>query len=258
MHKKLTALITGATSGIGLACARRFAAGGWNLVLVARRAERLEAISKQIADHHGVKIMTIQLDVRDKETIKVVEAFLNEQKCNIDVLVNNAGLAAGLNPIHEGLVDDWERMIDTNIKGLLYVTKAVLPGMIAAAKAYIINIGSIAGKEVYPGGNVYSATKFAVEGLTRSMRIDLLPYGIKVTQVAPGAAETEFSLVRFNGDSERAKHVYKGYKPLRGKDVAEAVWFAANLPSHVNVNDLLLMPSAQAGSVHFHRSVNKP
>lgn len=258
MHKKLTALITGATSGIGLACARRFAAGGWNLVLVARRAERLEAISKQIADHHGVKIMTIQLDVRDKETIKVVEAFLNEQKCNIDVLVNNAGLAAGLNPIHEGLVDDWERMIDTNIKGLLYVTKAVLPGMIAAAKGHIINIGSIAGKEVYPGGNVYSATKFAVEGLTRSMRIDLLPYGIKVTQVAPGAAETEFSLVRFNGDSERAKHVYQGYKPLRGKDVAEAVWFAANLPSHVNVNDLLLMPSAQAGSVHFHRSVNKP
>lgn len=258
MHKKLTALITGATSGIGLACARRFAAGGWNLVLVARRAERLEAISKQIADHHGVKIMTIQLDVRDKETIKVVEAFLNEQKCNIDVLVNNAGLAAGLNPIHEGLVDDWERMIDTNIKGLLYVTKAVLPGMIVAAKGHIINIGSIAGKEVYPGGNVYSATKFAVEGLTRSMRIDLLPYGIKVTQVAPGAAETEFSLVRFNGDSERAKHVYQGYKPLRGKDVAEAVWFAANLPSHVNVNDLLLMPSAQAGSVHFHRSVNKP
>ncbi len=257
MHKKLTALITGATSGIGLACARRFAAGGWNLVLVARRAERLEAISKQIADHHGVKIMTIQLDVRDKETIKVVEAFLNEQKCNIDVLVNNAGLAAGLNPIHEGLVDDWERMIDTNIKGLLYVTKAVLPGMIVAAKGHIINIGSIAGKEVYPGGNVYSATKFAVEGLTRSMRIDLLPYGIKVTQVAPGAAETEFSLVRFNGDSERAKHVYQGYKPLRGKDVAEAVWFAANLPSHVNVNDLLLMPSAQAGSVHFHRSVNK-
>jgi hypothetical protein len=168
--------------------------------------------------------------------------------------VNNAGLAVGLEPIHEGFVDDWERMIDTNIKGLLYITRAISPLMVGRKSGHIINIGSVAGKENYPAGNVYSATKFAVDGLTKGIRIDLAPHGVKVTQVAPGAVETEFSLVRFKDDDQRADLVYKGFTPLSGNDVAEAVWFAANLPPHVNVNDLLLMPTAQPCATIIHRN----
>jgi 3-hydroxy acid dehydrogenase / malonic semialdehyde reductase len=248
-----TAFITGASSGFGLACAERFAAGGWNLILLARRHEKLKSIKAALEELHKIKVSILTVDVRQQKCIDAISKFLKECKCTPDLLVNNAGLAVGLELIQHGVLDDWERMIDTNIKGILYVSKAVMPFMIAAGKGHIVNIGSVAGKEAYPGGNVYSATKFAVDGLTKSMRIDLLPHGIKVTQIAPGAADTEFSLVRFKGDFEKAKGVYKGFKPLSGADVAEAIWFAANLPAHVNVNDMLLMPTAQAGAVHFHR-----
>lgn len=248
-----TAFITGASSGFGLACAERFAAGGWNLILLARRHEKLKALKTELEEKHEIQVSILTCDVRQKACIGAISKFLKECNCTPDLLVNNAGLAVGMELIQHGVLDDWERMIDTNIKGVLYVSKAVLPFMIDAAKGHIVNIGSIAGKEVYPGGNVYSATKFAVDGLTKSMRIDLLPHGIKVTQIAPGAADTEFSLVRFKGDFEKARSVYKGLKPLSGADVAEAIWFVANLPAHVNVNDMLLMPTAQAGAVHFHR-----
>ncbi len=253
MKAKQRALITGASSGIGLACAKHFAREGWNLILLARRAEKLEIISHELQTEFGVEVQTLVHDVRNSNTIPILENFLKSSNSAVDLLVNNAGLAAGAEPIQHGHLANWEQMIDTNIKGLLYVTKAVIPFMIAAGKGHIVNIGSIAGKEVYPGGNVYSATKFAVDGLTKSIRIDLMPHNIRVTQIAPGAAETEFSLVRYKGDHEKAKNVYKGLKPLSGTDVAEAVWFAASLPPHVNVNDMLLMPTAQAGAVHFHR-----
>jgi 3-hydroxy acid dehydrogenase / malonic semialdehyde reductase len=253
MKSKMTAFITGASSGIGLACAERFAAAGWNLMLIARRKEKLDELKQTFEKQHTVKVLTLAHDVRSLNTVEIIGKFMHDSNCTPDLLINNAGLAVGINPVQSGIVDDWERMIDTNVKGLIYVTRAVVPTMIAAGSGHIINIGSIAGKEVYPGGNVYSATKYAVDGFTKSIRIDLLPYQIKVTQIAPGATDTEFSLVRYKGDAERAKNVYNGYKPLSGADVAEAVWFAANLPPHVNVNDMLLMPTAQAGSVHFHK-----
>lgn len=248
-----TAFITGASSGFGLACAERFAAGGWNLILLARRNEKLKSIKAELEKKFKIQVSILTVDVRQQACIGAISKFLKECKCTPDLLVNNAGLAVGMELIQHGVLDDWERMIDTNIKGILYVSKAVMPFMIAAGKGHIVNIGSIAGKEAYPGGNVYSATKFAVDGLTKSMRIDLLPHGIRVTQIAPGAADTEFSMVRFKGDFEKARSVYKGFKPLNGSDVAEAIWFAANLPAHVNVNDMLLMPTAQAGAVHFQR-----
>jgi 3-hydroxy acid dehydrogenase/malonic semialdehyde reductase len=188
------------------------------------------------------------MDVTDRESVERVINGLPDEWKSIDILVNNAGLAVGLDPIQHGNPDDWEQMIDTNLKGLLYVSKAVLPLMIARQKGHIINIGSIAGKEVYPKGNVYCATKHAVDALTKSMRIDLLGNGIKVTQIAPGLVETEFSLVRFKGDEERASKVYQGYKPLEGKDIAEIAFFITTLPDHVCVNDILMTPLAQANS----------
>ncbi len=241
-------MITGATSGIGLGCAERFAAGGWNLIITGRREDRLEKIRARIQANYTVEIISLCFDVRDKSQVDNALLSLEPQWHAIDVLVNNAGLAVGMNPIHEGIVDDWERMIDTNVKGLLYVSRVVLPWMVERKQGHVINIGSIAGKEVYPNGNVYCASKFAVDALTKGMRMDLVTHGIKVSQIAPGAVNTEFSLVRFKGDQERADGVYTGFEPLNGSDVAEVIWYVANVPGHMNIHDLVLSPAAQASA----------
>lgn len=246
-------LITGATSGIGKACAVKFAANGYSLIITGRRDDRLRQLKDKLEGDYGVQILTLCFDIRNKqEVILAIEALENNWK-RVDVLVNNAGLALDLKPIQDGNFDDWDTMIDTNIKGLLYMSKLVSNMMIENGSGHIINIGSIAGKEVYPKGNVYSATKHAVEGLTKAMRLDLFRFGVKVSQIAPGAVETEFSEVRFIGDSERAKKVYQGYKPLSGEDIAESVYFVATQPDHVNINDLLIMPMAQANATTFNK-----
>ncbi len=241
-----TALITGATSGIGKATAKKLAEKGYNLILTGRRKEKLDEVCNNISKEFNVKILPLCFDVRDKDEVKKQIENLPEEWKNIDVLVNNAGLAVGLNPIQSGIIDDWERMIDTNIKGLLYITRAVSPLMVERKKGHIINIGSIAGREVYANGNVYCATKFAVDSLTKSIRIDLLPYNIRVSQIAPGQAETEFSLVRFKGDEEKAKNIYQGFEPLTAEDIANAIVYVCEAPPHVNISDLLIMPTAQA------------
>lgn len=246
-------LITGATSGIGQACALRFAGLGHHLILTGRRINRLENLQKEIGEKYRVPVLILAFDVRDNKAVRAALDGLPGNWKDIDILVNNAGLALGLDSIEEGSLEDWEQMIDTNIKGLLYVTRAVAPGMKARGKGHIINIGSIAGREVYPKGNVYCSTKQAVDALSQGMRIDLLSHGIKVTQISPGAVETEFSKVRFHGDDERARNVYKGFKPLSGEDVAEVVAYVTTLPSHVNINDLLIMPTAQASAAIFHK-----
>jgi NADP-dependent 3-hydroxy acid dehydrogenase YdfG len=253
MTKIKTAIITGASSGIGEAAAKQFAKGGWKLVLTARRKEKLEKLSAQLKNDFGSEVFILQQDVRQADSGEILANFLHENSIQPDLLVNNAGLAVGTNPIQQGIVDDWERMIDTNIKGLLYISRAISSLMIAQGFGHIINIGSIAGKEAYPGGNVYCATKHAIEGLTKAMRIDLLPHGIRVGQLAPGAVETEFSLVRFKGDQAKADKVYDGFQPLSPADIADALWYMANVPPHVNINDLLIMPTAQASTVHFNR-----
>ncbi|NLH33938.1 MAG: SDR family NAD(P)-dependent oxidoreductase [Lentimicrobium sp.] len=242
------AFITGATSGIGEAIALKFAQKDINVIITGRRLDKLNALKSNITSNTKANILALKMDVTDRESVERVINGLPDEWKSIDILVNNAGLAVGLDPIQHGNPDDWEQMIDTNLKGLLYVSKAVLPLMIARQKGHIINIGSIAGKEVYPKGNVYCATKHAVDALTKSMRIDLLGNGIKVTQIAPGLVETEFSLVRFKGDEERASKVYQGYKPLEGKDIAEIAFFITTLPDHVCVNDILMTPLAQANS----------
>ncbi|KQC00205.1 SDR family NAD(P)-dependent oxidoreductase [Pedobacter sp. Hv1] len=247
------ALITGASSGIGEACAHLFAQQGYNLILLGRRENLLEKIAHHLADKYAVEVKKIQADVRDKENINYVLETLPAQWKNVDVLINNAGLSQGLDPIDKGNTDDWDTMIDTNIKGLLYVSKVVSGWMVAQKKGHIINIGSIAGKEVYANGNVYCATKHAVEALNQGMRIDLLPYGIKVTGIHPGMVETEFSIVRFKGDEGRAKKVYDGFEPLIAQDIAEAIWFAVSRPAHVNINDMLIMPTAQATATTVKR-----
>jgi NADP-dependent 3-hydroxy acid dehydrogenase YdfG len=248
-----TVLITGATSGIGLACAYRFAQENHKLIITGRRADRLERIGNELKEKYGIEVLTLNFDVRNRDAVFEMLGSLPEDWKEIDVLVNNAGLAVGLNTIQDGDIDDWERMIDTNVKGLLYVTRAVLPGMVARKKGHVINIGSIAGKEVYPNGNVYCATKHAVDALTKAIRIDAVHAGIKVTQIAPGAVETEFSVVRFKGDKEKADSVYKGFEPLHPEDIAESVHWVTTLPAHVNINDLLIMPTAQANAVTFHK-----
>ena len=240
------ALITGATSGIGAACADTFAAQGYNLILIARRENLLETQARELTAKYGVQIKKIQADVRDKENINYVLETLPAEWKNVTVLVNNAGLSQGLDPIDKGDTEDWDRMIDTNVKGLLYVTKVVSGWMVERKQGHIINIGSIAGKEVYPNGNVYCATKHAVDALNKGMRIDLLPHGIKVTAINPGMVETEFSVVRFKGDENRAKKVYDGLEPLIAQDIADAIWYVASRPAHVNINDMLIMPTAQA------------
>lgn len=247
------ALITGATSGIGEACAHIFAKQGYHLILVARREDRLAKIAHHLADKYAVEIKPVLADVRDKNSLSAaLDAFPNEWK-NVDVLINNAGLSQGLDPIDKGNTDDWDTMIDTNVKGLLYVTKIVSNWMIPNKTGHIVNIGSIAGKEVYPNGNVYCASKHAVDALSKAMRIDLLPYGIKVTEINPGMVETEFSVVRFKGDEDRAKKVYENLEPLIADDIADAIWYVVSRPKHVNINDMLIMPSAQATATILHR-----
>ena len=246
-----TALITGATSGIGKACAFKFAQNNYNLILTGRREDRLLELKNELQKEYENEVITLTFDVREREAVKIaIDSLLDK---TIDVLVNNAGLAAGLDHIQDGSMDDWDQMIDTNVKGLLYVTKAITPLMAARRSGHIINIGSIAGKEVYPKGNVYCASKHAVDALTKGMRIDLLESGIKVTQVAPGAVETEFSMVRFKGDKETADNVYKGFEPLHAEDIAEVTFYVTTLPPHVNINDLLIMPTAQASATNLTR-----
>jgi 3-hydroxy acid dehydrogenase/malonic semialdehyde reductase len=240
------ALITGASSGIGEACAHTFAQQGYHLILAGRRAHLLEKIAHHLADKYAIEVKKLQVDVRDKEDLDYKLSTLPAQWKKVDVLINNAGLSQGLDPIDKGNTDDWDTMIDTNIKGLLYVTKIVSNWMVEQKSGHIVNIGSIAAKEVYANGNVYCATKHAVDALSAAMRIDLLPHGIKVTAIHPGMVETEFSVVRFKGDESRAKKVYDGFEPLIAPDIAEAIWFAVSRPAHVNINDMLIMPTAQA------------
>ncbi|MEQ1747089.1 MAG: SDR family NAD(P)-dependent oxidoreductase [Saprospiraceae bacterium] len=232
-----------------------FARNGHRLVISGRRAERLDTLRQHFADEYqNNAVLTLSFDVRDAATVAEQIENLPEEWREIDVLVNNAGLAKGLAPIHEGRIEHWETMIDTNIKGLLYVTRAVSPGMVRRRRGHIINIGSSAGKEVYPNGNVYCATKFAVDALTRGMRMDLYAHNVRVSQVSPGhTEETEFALTRFDGDAERAQ-IYKDFQPLRAADVAQAVYFAATRPPHVNVQDIWLFPSQQAASTMIDRS----
>lgn len=247
-------LVTGATSGIGKSTAEIFAKNGHDLIITGRREERLKELKTKLESDHKIKITTLCFDIRNLKEVESAVSMLSTENKKIDVLVNNAGLAAGLGPIQNGEIDHWERMIDTNIKGLLYMTRAVSNLMIENKKGHIINIGSVAGKEVYANGNVYCATKHAVDALNKGMRIDLLQHGIKVTAVNPGMVETEFSIVRFDGDEDKAKKVYMGLQPLTPEDIAETIFWVANRPAHVNINDILIMPSAQATATNVIRN----
>jgi 3-hydroxy acid dehydrogenase / malonic semialdehyde reductase len=247
--------ISGATSGIGEAAAIKFANNQFDVIITGRRSERLISLAEKITKETSAKVLSLVFDVRkNKEVVVAVNSIPAEWK-KIDVLVNNAGLALGFDPLNEGNPEDWDIMIDTNIKGLLYLTHAVSPLMVSVGHGHIINIGSVAGREVYPNGNVYCATKSAVDSLTKGTRMDLLKYGIKVTQVAPGAVETEFAEVRFSGDKQRAGNVYKGYTPLCAEDIAGVIFYVASLPPHVNINDILVMPTAQASAMLMHKTL---
>jgi 3-hydroxy acid dehydrogenase/malonic semialdehyde reductase len=247
--------ITGASSGFGEACAEIFAQNGYDLILTARRKERLDKLSERLKKEYGISVVTSTLDVREEISVKeIVENLPESVKSNLKILINNAGLAAGRDPIESGSTTDWNQMIDTNIKGLLYVSQHVIPLLKKNGSGHIFNISSIAGKEVYLNGNVYCATKHAVDALSKALRIELVEFGIKVTNIAPGAAETEFSLVRFKGDKITASSVYQGFNPLQARDIAETVYFAATRPKHVNLNDIVIMPTAQANSTIIHKS----
>lgn len=247
------AFVTGASSGIGLATARRLARAGARLIICARRFDRIKSFASELRKKYGVEILPLELDVRKYRDVKKAISLLPEKWKKIEILVNNAGLSRGLNKIQDGVLDDWEEMIDTNVKGLLYVTKEVLPLMLKCEVGHIVNIGSIAGHEVYPGGNVYCATKFAVDALTRGMRIDLNGTNIRVTTIDPGLVETEFSLVRFRGDEQRANAVYQGLTPLYGEDVADAIYYALTRDEDVVVAQMLILPKAQASTTLVHR-----
>ena len=244
----MLAFITGATSGIGKSTAELFSKNGYDLIITGRRSERLNALKENLEKLHKIKVTTLCFDVRNQLEVENAINSLTTENKRIDVLVNNAGLAAGLSSLQEGNLSHWERMIDTNLKGLLYVTKVVSNLMIENKSGHIINIGSIAGKEVYANGNVYCATKHAVDSLSQTMRIDLLQHGVKVTNIAPGMVETEFSLVRFKGDEKRAKNVYVGLTPLSAHDIAEAIYWAVSRPDHVNISDIVITPKAQANA----------
>ena len=244
----MIALITGATSGIGKSTAIEFAKNGYDLIITGRRQERLEELKAVLTKEYSIKVLNLCFDVRDEKQVEVAINSIPTEFKKIDVLVNNAGLAAGLSAIQDGKLAHWEQMIDTNIKGLLYVTKHISKILIENKKGHIINIGSIAGKEVYANGNVYCATKHAVDALNKGMRIDLLPHGIKVSSVNPGMVETEFSIVRFDGDEERAKKVYENIQPLKPEDIAETIYWMASRPAHVNINDVIIMPTIQANA----------
>jgi NADP-dependent 3-hydroxy acid dehydrogenase YdfG len=252
---KKIVLITGATAGFGRATAIKFAENGYNIIITGRRKERLDELDRELTKNGKIKVLSLNFDVRSLKDVTEALGNLPPEWKNIDILVNNAGLAAGFNHIDSGNIDDWERMIDTNIKGLLYVTRIVAPVMASRGKGHIINLGSIAGKEAYEYGNVYCATKSAVDSLSKGMRIDLLKNNIKVTNIAPGMAETEFSMVRFRGDKERADAVYKGIKALTAEDVADVIFFCASLPEHVCINDLVITPTQQAGANHNYRKL---
>ncbi len=249
-------LVTGATSGIGKSTAEIFAKNGHDLIITGRRKDRLDSFAELLKKNYKIKVLPLCFDIRNvKEVETAIRTLPNDFK-NVGILVNNAGLAAGLSSIQDGELDHWERMIDTNIKGLLYITKEVSKKMIERKSGHIINIGSIAGKEVYANGNVYCATKHAVDALSKGMRIDLLPHHIKVTAINPGMVETEFSIVRFDGDEERAKKVYDNMQPLKPEDIAETIYWAANRPPHVNINDIIIMPTAQASATNVIRETN--
>jgi hypothetical protein len=240
-----TIMITGATAGFGRAIAVKFAQNGYDLIITGRRKERLDELEKELTKNK-TKVFSLNFDVRNRSEVGSAIQKLPARWKNIDILVNNAGLAAGLSHIDDGDMDDWDRMVDTNVKGLLYVTRAVAPVMVARNRGHIFNISSIAGKDVYENGNVYCASKSAVEALSKAMRIDLLKHSIRVTNIAPGMAETEFSLVRFKGDNEKADAVYKGVKALSAEDIAGVIYFCATLPEHVCINDLTITPTQQA------------
>jgi NADP-dependent 3-hydroxy acid dehydrogenase YdfG len=246
-------LITGATSGIGEATALHLAKNNFNIIITGRRKERLIFLQEKIQFESNSEVFILDFDIRNLSENEAAINNLPEKWRNIDVLINNAGLAAGYSPFQEGDIDDWDRMIDTNIKGLLYITRLITPKMIERGTGHIINISSIAGKETYPFGNVYCASKHAVQSITKALRIDLLKHGIKVSSVSPGAVETEFSLVRFNGDKNKAKQVYKGFTPLFAQDIAETILFIVTRPKHVNIDDVLIMPTDQAFSRDFNR-----
>lgn len=251
MQKRI-ALITGATSGIGEATVRLLASNNFNLILCGRRQDRLDNLQAELSN--SASITTLSFDVRDQQSVAKAIASLPDAWKEIDVLVNNAGNAHGLDPIQNGSIEDWDAMIDINVKGLLYVSKAVLPVMTERKSGHIINLGSIAGKEVYPNGNVYCASKFAVDALTRGMRIDLNAFGIKVTSINPGMVETEFSVVRFKGDKEKADQTYKGLTPLTGKDIADIILYVLQAPPHVQLADITVFPTAQASSTVVKRN----
>jgi serine 3-dehydrogenase len=248
-----TVLVTGASSGIGAACAEVFARAGCRLLLAARRLDRLEVLADRLHAEHCAEVRVGALDVRDREAVDGWVEGLEPEWADIDVLVNNAGLARGLSTVFEGDIRDWEEMIDTNVKGLLWVTRAVLRRMVDRGSGHVINIGSIAGHETYPGGNVYCASKHAVTAIGRALNIDVLGTGVRVSSVDPGLVDTEFSVVRFHGDRKRADSVYDGIEPLHGCDVADAVLFCATRPPHANVREMILMPSAQAAAAHVYR-----
>jgi 3-hydroxy acid dehydrogenase / malonic semialdehyde reductase len=248
------ALITGVTSGIGLATARLLGKNKFNLIITGRRNDLLQGIKKELEQSCSVNVLALNFDVRDRQQVVKVVASIPKEWQEIDVLVNNAGLASGLDPIQSGDTDDWEKMIDTNVKGLLYMTREISPLMVNRNKGHIINISSIAGHEVYPNGNVYCATKHAVEALSKAIRMDMVKHNIKVTSLAPGMIETEFSIVRFHGDTERAKKVYDGFEPLLAEDIADAILYVVTRPDHVCINEMLIMPTAQASATVVNKN----
>ncbi len=248
-----TVFITGASAGIGASCAMAFAREGARLILCARRAVKLQEVVRAIRERHPAEVHAFVLDVRDRSAVEHAVGTLPAAWRAIDILVNNAGLSRGLDKLHEGSIDDWEEMLNTNVKGLLYISRAVIPGMVERGRGTIVNIGSIAGQEVYPGGNVYCASKHAVDAITRGLRMDLVDTPVRVCTVDPGLVETEFSIVRFHGDAERAKKAYTGLRPLTPDDIADAVLYAATRPPHVSINQIVLMPSAQASATVVHR-----
>lgn len=246
-------LITGATSGFGKAITYTFAAAGWNCIITGRRKERLDTIATDLQTKYAIQVLPLIFDVQDRKTVTDTLGNLPEEWQAIDVLVNNAGLALGIDSFENANLDDWDTMMDTNVKGLMYVTKAIIPFMISRKKGHIINIGSTAGKEVYKDGNTYCASKHAVDAISKAMRIDLLPYHIKVTTIHPGAAETEFSIVRFKGDASKADAVYNGYQALQAEDIANITYYTASLPKHVCINDLVVTCTSQANSFYLHK-----
>lgn len=253
MNTKI-ALITGATAGIGKGIAYKLAAENFRLIITGRRADRLKELADNLTKKFGIEVLTLNFDIRNRVETEAALKNLPDNWKTVDVLINNAGLAAGLDPVQTANVDDWDQMIDTNVKGLLYASSQLIPQMIAAKKGHIVNIGSIAGKETYAKGAVYCASKHAVDAITKGMRIDLLEFGIKVTAINPGMVETEFSEVRFKGDTTATKKVYKGFTPLDANDIAEAVWFVLSRPAHVNINDMIIMPTAQASATNTYRN----